>query len=96
MQGVEACSQAATAAAAPPVVRKTVAESAARGVVPTRALLETCSSFRILDVWRDGLLGVRDRAAVGSSWQCRRVVLSMALHEKWVTQRIHKEGVVSA
>ena len=94
MQGVEACSEVATVAAAPPVVRKTVAESGARGVVATRALLETCSSFRSFDVWRDGLLGDRDRAAVGSSWQCRRVVLSMALHEKWVTQKILKEGVV--
>ena len=94
MQGVEACSEAATAAAAPPVLRKTVAESFARGVVATRALLETSSSFRSFDVWRDGLLGDRDGAAVGSSWQCRRVVLSMALHEKWVTQKILREGIV--
>ena len=94
IQGVELFSEAATAAPVPPVLRKTVAESGARGVVATRALLETSSSFRSFDVWRDGLLGDQDRAAVGSPWQCRRVVVSMALHEKLVTQKIMKEGVV--
>ena len=56
-QGVDSFSEAATAAPVPPVLRKTVAESGARGVAATRALLETSSSFRSFDVWRDGLLG---------------------------------------
>ena len=94
IQGVESFSEAATAAPVPPVLRKTVVESGARGVVATRALLETSSSFRSFDLWRDGLLGDQDRLAVGSSWQCRRLVLSMALREKLLTQKILKEGVV--
>ena len=93
-QGGESFPSAATAAPVPQVVRKTVDESGARGVVAARALLETSSSFRSFDVWRDGLLGNQDRAAVGSSWQCRRDVLSMALHEKMVTQKLLKAGVV--
>ena len=96
IQGVESFAEAATAAPVPPVIRKSVVESGARGVVATRALLETSSSFNSFDVWRDGLLGEQDRLAVGSSWQCRRLVLSMALHEKLLTQKILKEGVVSA
>ena len=31
---------------------------------------------------------------MGSSFQCRRLVSTMALHEKLVTQKILKEGVV--
>ena len=91
--GVESFSEAATAAPVPPVLRKTVVESGARGVVATRALLETSSSFKSFDVWREALLG-DERAAVGSSKECRRRVMSMAQHEKWVTQKILKEGVV--
>ena len=91
---MESFAEAATAAPVPPVIRKTVVESGARGVVATRALLETSSSFHSFDVWRDGLLGEQDRLAVGSSWQCRRLVLPMALHEKLLTQKILKEGVV--
>ena len=93
IQGVETFSEAATAAPAPRVLRKTVVDSGARGVVATRALLETSTSFHSFDVWRDGLLGDQDRLAVGSPWQCRRLVLSMALHEKLVTHKILKEGV---
>ena len=93
-QGAETFSEAATAAPAAPVfVRKADLECGARAVVGTRALLETSSSFRSFDVWRDALLG-DERAAVGSSFQCRRLVSTMALHEKLVTQKILKEGVV--
>ena len=93
-QGVELFSQAATAAPVLPILRKTVAESGGRGVVATRALLETSSSFRSFDVWREALLGDQERASVGSSSQCRRVVMSLALHERLVTQKILKEGAV--
>ena len=62
-------------------------------VVATRALLETTSSCRSFDVWRNALLGA-ERAALGSSFQCRRLVSTMAFHEKRVTQRIFKEGAV--
>ena len=93
-QGAETFSEAATAAPAAPVfVRKADPESGGRAVVATRALLETSSSFRCFDVWRDALLG-NERAAVGSSFQCRQMVSTMALHEKLVTQKILKEGVV--
>ena len=95
-QGAETFSEAATAApAAPVVVRKAGPESAGRAVVATRALLETSSSFRSFDVWRDALLG-DERAAVGSSFQCRQMVSTMALHEKLVTQRILKEELFFA
>ena len=93
-QGAEAFSEAATAAPILPVLRQSVVGSGSRGIVAARALLETSSSFRSFDVWRDGLLGHQDRLAVGSPWQCRRLVFSMALHEKLLTQKILKEGVV--
>ena len=87
-QGAETFSKAATAApAAPVVVRKADQESGGRAVVATRALLEMSSSFRSFDVWRDAFLG-DERAAVGSSFQCSRLVSTMALHEKLVTQKI--------
>ena len=93
-QGAETFSAAATAPpAAPVLVRKASPESGGRAVVATRALLETCSSFRSFDVWRDALLG-DERAAVGSSKHCRQMVSTMALHEKLVTQKIMKDGVV--
>ena len=94
IQGVELVSEAATAKPISPVIRNSVPERGARGVVAARALLETSSSFNSFDVWRDGLLGDQDRAAVGSSWQCRRLVESLALHERTVTQKIMKAGVV--
>ena len=85
---------AATAAAQAPVVARTADQRlGGRAVVATRALLETSSSFRSLDVWRDALLG-DDRAALESQQQCRKVVTTMAQYEKLVTQRILKEGVV--
>ena len=90
-QGAETFSEAATAA--PVFVRKAGPESGGRAVVATRALLETSSSFRSFDVWRGALLG-DERAAVGSSFQCRRLVSTMAQHEKLVTHAILKEGVV--
>lgn len=62
-------------------------------MVAARALLETTSSFQSFDVWRDALLG-DERAAVGSSFQCRQMVSTMALNEKQVTQKILKAGVV--
>ena len=93
-QGVELFAEAATAAQVPPVVvHKTASEIGGRAVVAARALLETSSSFRSLDVWRKALLGA-ERAAVGSPTQCRRLVLSMAQHEKLVTQKLLREGVV--
>ena len=93
-QGAETFSEAATAAPAAPVfVRKSDLQSGGRAVVATRALLETCSSFKSFDVWRDALLG-DERAAVESSFQCRQLVSTMALHEKLVTQKLLKEGVV--
>ena len=95
-QGVELFAEAATAAQVPPVVvHKTASEIGGRAVVAARALLETSSSFRSLDVWRKALLGA-ERAAVGSPTQCRRLVLSMAQHEKLVTQKLLREGVFSA
>ena len=62
-------------------------------MVATRALLETTSSFRSFDKWRNALVG-DERAVAGSSFQCRRLVSTMALNEKRVTQRILKQGAV--
>ena len=92
--GVEPPAGAATAEPTPCVLRQPVAESGPRGVVATRALLETSGKFRAFDVWRDGLLVAKERAAVGSPWQCRRFVASMALHERLVTHKVLKEGAV--
>ena len=62
-------------------------------MVATRALLETTSSFRSFTVWRNALIG-DERAAAESAFQCRKMVSTMALHEKLVTQKIIKEGAV--
>ena len=93
-QGAETFSEAATAAPGAPVfVRKEFPFRSGRAVIATRALLETSSSFRSFDVWRNALLG-DERAAVGSPFQCRQLVSTMAQYEKLVTQRILKAGVV--
>ena len=93
-QGAETFSEAATAAPGAPVFdRKEFPFRSGRAVIATRALLETSSSFRSFDVWRSVLLG-DERADVGSSFQCRQLVSTMAQYEKLVTQRIIKEGVV--
>ena len=93
-QGLVSHEGAATAVPLPPVVRKHSAESGARGVVATRALMEASSSFRGFTVWRDALLGEAERSAVGSPSLCRRFLSSLALHEKLVTHKVLKEGVV--
>ena len=62
-------------------------------MVATRARLETTSSFRSFTVWRNALIG-DERAAAESAFQCRKMVSTMALHEKLVTQKIIKEGAV--
>ena len=85
---------AATAAAQAPVVVHTADQRpGGRAVVVARALIETSSSFRSFDVWRDALLG-DDRGALESHKQCRKVVATMAQNEKIVTHRILKEGAV--
>ena len=94
LQGLTSEPGAATAAPIQPASRRPLSESGAKGVVATRALLEAASSFRSFDVWRDGLLGEAERAAVGTPWLCRRFVLSLAMHERLVTHKMLKEGAV--
>ena len=92
--GAETFSEAATAAPVAPVdARKADPEPGGLAVVAARTLLETTSSFASFDVWRDALLG-DERAAVGSSGECRRLVSTLAQHEKLVTHAILKQGAV--
>ena len=90
-----ASAAAATTAAAPaPVVARTADQRpGGRAVVATRAMLETSSSFRSFDVWRDALIG-GERQLLESRQQCRRLVTTMAQYEKIVTQRILNHGAV--
>ena len=65
-----------------------------RAVVATRALLEMHGPFHEFKVWRNALVGANDKAALESEWHCKRLVRTMAHHERLLTHSVLKAGSV--
>ena len=63
-----------------------------RAVIAVRTLLETSSSYSSFDKWRDALVTDNQRQALESKWHCKRLVSTMALHERDLTQRLLRAG----
>ena len=64
-----------------------------RAIVAARVLLETAGSFNSVDKWFNSVLG-EDRQALESTWHCQRLVSTMALQERSLTQLLLREGAV--
>ena len=68
-------------------------DSGCRAVVAARALLEKSEKFHSLDIWFNALCADQ-RQALESPWHCKRLVGTMARHEKALTHDILREGAV--
>jgi len=85
--------EAASADNPPAVVRTREPASDYRAVIGTRTMLEVKGSFQSLDAWFKALAG-EQRQALESGWHGRRLVDTMAHHERGLTHALLKEGTV--
>ena len=89
-----ASATASTVAAATSVVTSTRDQSnVSRSVVAVRALLETSSSFRSLDVWV-AALAEEEQRDMESHWRAKQLVTTMAQYEKHLTYMALKAGSI--